>query len=61
VNETFTPRKFERQHKPLNRLKFDSMITIRRTLSTSQLLEQMTYKEAMSSTKKQDLENVIAK
>ncbi len=37
------------------------MITIRRTLSTSQLLEQMTYKEAMSSTKKQDLENVIAK
>jgi hypothetical protein len=60
VNETFISRRFERQHKPLNRLKFDSMITIR-TLSTSPLFEPMTYKEAMSSTKKQEWENAIVK
>jgi hypothetical protein len=45
---------------PSLKKKFDSMITIK-TLSTSQLLEPMTYKEAMSSTKKQEWENAIAK
>jgi hypothetical protein len=36
------------------------MIT-NKTLSTSQLLEPMTYKEAMSSIKEQEWENAIAK
>jgi hypothetical protein len=36
------------------------MITIR-TLSTSQLFEPTTYKEAMSSTQKQECENAIVK